>query len=583
MSVIDTWLGEGVLLASLHLPDGDGSPTGVVICPPLGQEHVISYRTLRLVGQELESRGIAAIRFNYPGQGDSTVVASPGALLEGARMAAAALRAAGCTRIAYLGLSGGALVASEAAAADPGAAGLVLWDPPTTSGRWLRRARSLYATSVTDASLAPTADGGVTVVGLELDAEAVREFTSLHYRPELSERMPLLVAVREEPAGKLPEGFFAKETSSYAGAESPVRAGVPEVIRVAGHESLLDVSSVVARIPGSSVDAVVAWAADRLGVEAFGARQAPLQAAAIESAFFSFKPDGTSREVSLEERIVRIGPDRLFAIETWPVGAPADIPGMLLEAGSAEHRIGATRHQVALARELAANGVRVVRVDRRGTGETGRVHATEPNLLYAREWLVDNDNAIRYLDLAAERVGVTGLCSGGWLALMSDPKLAKLRIGIGVGTFRMDTAEPGAVAAEAPRVNGEVSPGRTPLAAWIKGKLPYGVLLLLGYLGRINIAEPLLRRLLKSGSEVVLLMTPMDQELFADRLGFEAAARLRSAPGELTLVSFDEGDHALFESGIRRKVVRSVVEQTVRVFGAILESPSVSDNAQTSA
>src|SRR5262245_31625053 len=66
---------DAALFGWYHAPAGDRSPTaGVVICPPLGHEYINSHRSLRHLADALADAGMAALRFDYYGTGDSAEV-----------------------------------------------------------------------------------------------------------------------------------------------------------------------------------------------------------------------------------------------------------------------------------------------------------------------------------------------------------------------------------------------------------------------------------------------------------------------------------------------------------------------------
>ncbi len=117
------WFGDAdePILGFVSVPDDATARAGVVICAPLGHEHYLSYRGLRLLGDDLAERGFATVRFDYAGEGDSGGVApranAPELWLSSIEHAVRLLRDAGVSSIALVGLTSGALLAALAAPA----------------------------------------------------------------------------------------------------------------------------------------------------------------------------------------------------------------------------------------------------------------------------------------------------------------------------------------------------------------------------------------------------------------------------------------------------------------------------------
>ncbi|WIB68697.1 alpha/beta fold hydrolase [Curtobacterium sp. MCBD17_035] len=550
MPALDTWLGGGAVLATVERPTRPGS-TGVVVCPPFGHEHVLAYRTERLLAARLADHGIASVRYDHPGSGDSVVAATATSHRDGARLAAEALRTAGCTRIVYVGLASGALVAAAAADDDPDAAGLVLWDPPRSGRSWLRAARALAAVSVAGIDTRPGSavttahDGTVTVVGADIPADQAAAIGALGYPTGPADRMPVLVAVRNDGDRRVPAGYD--------------RDGI-DIVRVDGHEALLGVSSLSARIPAASVDAVGEWVTRRVPPEPV---PAPMELVPTERAVV---------DQDVEEHLVRIGPDHLFAVDTRPRHGDDDAPTVVLLNGSSEHRIGVTRLQVDLARRLAAAGIRSVRVDRRGTGETGPVVADEPSLLFTQEWIDDVSHVLDHLALPADRVGIVGLSVGGWLGLQVAAGRAGFVVGLSQADYRSRPAAPGAVAAADAEARPHVRTRRDALVAAVKRHLPYRVALALARRGHVQFVEPVIRAPLAAGTDVTLVLGPGDGAVFRARGGATAAHRLAHLPGTLRVVELPEADHAMFGAATREAATEAVLATAVAAF---VQDPSV--------
>jgi len=552
------WLGDGAILAALHLPAVESS-TGVVLCAPLAQEHVIAYRTQRLLASTLASQGVAVVRFDHAGFGDSTVEATRDSLSLGPRLAAEALRRSGCTKIIYAGFGSGALVAATAARDDAEAVGVALVDPPASGRNWLRRARTLYTVSL-GPEVEPDPAGMITIAGADLDGEVAAAIKALTLDQAPDRGMPVLAVIRRGTT--LPANLANAHTTVVETDDLP---------------GLFDASSITSRIPAESVAAAGAWLLEQAGAPSSTTR--PAHPELVSSVTL------TEGCALLEERVVHVGPHRLFGIETRPVLGGDDAPVVILHNGASEHRIGASRYQVVLARRLAEQGIRSIRLDRRGTGETGAVVADEPDLLYAAEWLEDGEEAVAYANVPTERLGIIGLCVGAWMALVPTRVAPRFAVALSLGNYRTGPArhDQEADGARTVQAAGWTPRLRDRAMTLAKKRLPYGVLLAGARRGHLQFAEPVLAAPLAQGTDVVVVIGPSDTEIFEERRGHVALGRLRGLPGSLRVVQLESGDHSLFSPGMRSRSIDEAVETAVGAFFPAGALPPVEQHADTRA
>ncbi|MBT2503900.1 alpha/beta hydrolase family protein [Curtobacterium sp. ISL-83] len=524
MTVLHGWAGRPAIRVAAQLPPA--ARAGVVICPPLGQEGVIAYRTLRLLADRLEARGIASVRYDPSGRGDAAADAAPDAQVRSARRAAAVLRSTGVERIAFVGLASAALVA--AAAADEADA-LVLWDAPASGRAWLRKQRALATITIHGDRVLGEVE---SLIGIDVQPDEAAYLHSLGFAPRTG---PTIALVRP-------------------GTSAPRSLGTVPTTEVTGSGELLDGTSMHARIPGAAVDTVVAWL-DAWAPEDTRPTVAPELVEVLDV------------DDRVSERIVRMGPEALFGIETVASGQAADAPVVVLHNGAAEHRVGATDYQVELARALARDGARVVRFDRRGTGESTPVSEDERTFLFAQEWIDDQAAVVAALGAPSDRLVLAGMCAGAWLAGRGAEDAPRLVVEISPNDYRRSTAAPGSYV-DALRAIDEPSA----LRLWVRERyntvVPKAVRDRIARRDRAGGVLGHVRPLVEHGTDVVMIVAPDDAELF-DRLGGQRAVRRypgHGRNGSVDVVRVPDGDHSLFSPVMREAVLAEVRARVAATF-----------------
>lgn len=142
------------LFGLVHEPAVDNERGhGVVIFPPVAQEHVRSHWALRQVGTSLARAGFHVLRFDWFGVGDSAGELAEASLSRWRDDAAAAVQelkdATGVRRVSIVGLRLGATIACLAQK-ELRARDLLLWDPVLSGAAYVGMIRSIHARAVKD-------------------------------------------------------------------------------------------------------------------------------------------------------------------------------------------------------------------------------------------------------------------------------------------------------------------------------------------------------------------------------------------------------------------------------------------------
>lgn len=555
-----TWFGpeRSRLFGVVHSPEGGTARAGVIICPPLGRQHLYSYRGLKLLAQELCAKGFAVLRFDYPGTGDSAGAQSHDSavsdFVEGIRTAVEYMKTAGVQRVSLVGVRAGALLAAVAAESLAGLECLVLWDPVTDGRRYLREQQSLYRVTVSEGgpNELPDEVGAVQLLGMPLSSAAAAELSGL--------KMPSTITTPRVLVLSRPENVGDRRLAGLC--DMPAC----EAQVISGQAEFLEPRSVFFRIPTDTVAGIEKWLDANSTSEMVAFRPDVVGSAVVE-----VLPDG--REII--ESFAELGPDRLFAIRTAIVGTRADGPTVLIHNTACEHRVGSGRIWPDSARELATLGVNVVRYDRRGVGETG-VANDQYTGIHSTAAQSDVTAAVHALAVPPHHLMMTGICSGAWNSAYAGSRYgARVVVLLNLLLYswrRVDgVAERFAYMAEA-------SDAPPPLRRrtwetvkqWLRDDLPYPGWLLLGRLGYTQAPEVLMAPLIKKGVRTEVVLSPPDYEWYRTHrgpIGMHRLARRGSAP-KLTVVP--GGDHAVLHRGLQIFMRKYLVDAARREFSGPL-------------
>ncbi len=398
----------------LHAPGDDvAGDVGVVICPGLMRDGLLAYCSLRLLADELAAVGYWALRFDYPGTGDSCdgAIEREGghwpAWMKSVDQAADWLRAqTGVRRLVLCGLRTGATLATLIAARREDAAGLLLFEP-VTNGRSYVRQLILEA----DLQSGKTSTRG--------EALEIRDFrlsaATLDSMAAVDLRRTGLGAVRKVAVFSRPETRQIDEcVQAWAAAGVEATAyGWDGLVPLMRH-SVID-ENVLADFSGAR-----GWFKDAMP---------PVRAVSLPASARAPEP-AELRPPGCVETPLRFGNGRLVGILCRPAQGASD-QVMLIGNGGRDPHYGAARQNVDFARHLAQLGVSCLRFDFAGLGDSLGPPGKE-NVLSETfaDRLQDIGAALDALEaLGYRRFSMLGLCSGAYHAFhgaLADQRLAGL-------------------------------------------------------------------------------------------------------------------------------------------------------------
>jgi pimeloyl-ACP methyl ester carboxylesterase len=403
-------------------PDGTGCDVAVVICTAFSTDAAIGYRSLALLADQLAAAGYPALRFDYPGTGDSPdsgLECGEGHWLAWKKSVHAAAdwlhTATGAHRVVLCGLRIGATLAALAGAERDDVAGLLLFEPVVVGRSFVRQLR-LEAELLTGRR--PGKADSFEHHGLRFCASALDQMAAADLRQ---------VAI---PAGTA-VGLFARQATrpvsdcatawSQAGASvaCPDWSGLDPLVR----------DNPIAETRLADFEGVFVWLRQAIVAESRQTiepvqRLAALQVPGCIEAPLSFGRDR-----------------RLFGVLCQPEnGAAREV--VLIPNTGRDPRHGPARQAVTFARRLAAEGVASLRLDFAGLGDS----AAPPGKEGVRSHVFQVDRAAdiraaidRLQALGFARFAVQGLCSGAYHAFhaaLADERISTLML-VNIPLFRL--------------------------------------------------------------------------------------------------------------------------------------------------
>lgn len=394
------WFGpaQRPLIGWLTTPTG-GSARGAVLCaPPIGREARAGRRAIRSLALSLAERGFVTLRFDYDGTGDSSGGVNDagrdelwiGSVVEAANY----LRSRGFESVSAVGMRLGATmigVAAERFGLE--LSSVVLWDPCESGQSFLREINALEALRRDDFHIVAGAPIETSeFVFSTRSAEDIRRISLSATTAPFGERT-LIVSRGDRAMSKRLQTRLALESAQWQTTDEQA--------------ALLDVDPMQAVLPEHTLNNIVAWFCEPDAIlTPFEVVDEP-QSAIVSRAAGRFE---------VNERILNLGSERLFAIVTEPVG---EIHGPLIVMFNAaiEEHTGPSRLWVDLSRRWAGYGMRSVRFDMRGLGDSPWPPLASENEFFFEYWLEDILTVTR--ELSPDDVSNSlfiGLCSGAYWA-----------------------------------------------------------------------------------------------------------------------------------------------------------------------
>ena len=552
--------------SSIH-PSGK---VAVLICPALNRDALDSHHALRMLADQFAGAGYPALRFDYPGTGDSSDIAGEpwAAWQQSVHLAADWLRqSTGAQRVIFCGLRIGATLAALTAASRADAAGLILLAPVLRGHSYMRQL-SIEAQLQQGV---PAADGRLDFHELHLTAATVALIGKADLRP------------LQFPTG-FPIAIFAQSSSAALTAciDNWTRGGATVVPH--GFDGLAPLlrHNLVEACDAADFTHLIAWVSGAIPAQ-------PIAGPAR-------RHHATLQQPGYTETPLCFGPgNRLFGMMCEPARVQAKLAVIIANSGRDPH-YGFARFGVDFARRLAAQGIASVRLDFAGLGDSLGPPGQEGLLshVFETDRTADLSAALDGLEARGyQNFAVHGLCAGayhGLHAAVADPRITTLLF-VNLPTFAWKAGDTIDFFNRQQLTTGHFLSQLRDQAWWWRlahGKVPLGALLqaqllsrwqglsamALAKLGRLPPAQRIMRDLSARDTRILFLFSPDDVgvETFQQAFGVGDTG-LRHFPSA-TMTIVPGLDHYLSTPAMREATIAIMLDFLAPLHEAASSDPA---------
>jgi len=410
VDAVPVWFGppDRLLFGWLHVPETNTARAGVVLCPSLGIEGRRAHVAYRILAATLARRGFLVLRFDYDGTGDSVGRDDDpdrvAAWTASVREATCFLVATGVSSRVVVGMRAGATIAANAGF-ESALDAMIFWDPCASGRRFVREHQLLLRV------IDPTGealDDGVELPGQVLSNSTVLDLSALRLEA-LPANTARRLLVLERPAQQLEARV--RDRLSSIGAEWGDALGQSE---------LLEAISPDDEPPLATIASISSWLETAVDAARQPVTLPPMPACAVV---------GRSRTgTTMTEHVVRLGPLGLVGVVTECATGDRSGPLVVMLNDGHDHHVGPARLWVDLAREWGGLGIRSVRIDASGIGDSPLRPGQTERICYPPEIFDDLAAVTGELSDDPRNVILIGVCSGAFHAIDCGVDLGVLGI-----------------------------------------------------------------------------------------------------------------------------------------------------------